>query len=240
MNENMTLPGRVSGLHAVRNIRELGGAEARDGRHVRCGLLYRGSTLEGLEQEERAAIDGLGLRCVLDLRAASEAAEHPEYVPEGASYQRVAGMYEPSGAEMDFSPDAIARMQSVGGADDIMRTLYLTMVRGNPALHALVEPREQRPRGRPARRARRHGCRRPRARSLPAGRIRPRPRKARDTPRPLSRVGSTRPKTRAPLDQRLGTVILLQPVGDSHSPAAGWGQVAPSTGCNLSPNGCRF
>ena len=139
MNENMTLPGRVSGLHAVRNIRELGGAEARDGRHVRCGLLYRGSTLEGLEQEERAAIDGLGLRCVLDLRAASEAAEHPEYVPEGASYQRVAGMYEPSGAEMDFSPDAIARMQSVGGADDIMRTLYLTMVRGNPALHALVE-----------------------------------------------------------------------------------------------------
>ncbi len=139
MSEDETLPGRVPGLSAVRNIRELGGIEARDGRHVRRGLLYRGSALGGLGQEERAAIDALGLRCVFDLRAASEAAEHPEYVPDGASYQRVAGMYEPSGAEMDFSPDAIARMQGVGGAEDIMRTLYLTMVRENPALHALVE-----------------------------------------------------------------------------------------------------
>ncbi len=139
MSEDKTLPGCVPGLPAVRNIRELGGIKARDGRHVRHGLLYRGSTLEGLTNEEQAAVDSLDLRCVLDLRAASEAAEHPEYVPAGAVYQRVAGMYEPSGAEMDFSPAAIGRMESVGGAEDIMLTLYLTMARDNPALHALVE-----------------------------------------------------------------------------------------------------
>lgn len=139
MSEDKTLPGYVPGLPAVRNIRELGGIQARDGRHVRHGLLYRGSTLEGLGQEERDVIDNLGLRCVLDLRAESEAAEHPEHVPREAVYQRVAGMYEPSGAEMDFSPAAIGRMESLGGAENIMQTLYLTMVRDNPALHALVD-----------------------------------------------------------------------------------------------------
>lgn len=134
-----SLPGYVPGFPAVKNIRELGGIEARDGRRVRRGLLYRGSALDDLDGAQRHAVDGLGLRHVFDLRAASEATEHPEYVPAGAAYQRVAGMYEPNGAEMDFSPDAIARMQSVGSADDIMRTLYLTMVRGNDALQALAE-----------------------------------------------------------------------------------------------------
>ncbi len=133
-----SLPGHVHGLSPVRNIRELGGIEARDGRRVRRGLLYRGSVLGGFSASERRAVDALGIRCVLDLRSAAEADEHPDEVPNGASYQRVAGMYEPDGTEMDFSPDAIARMQSVGGSQDIIRVLYLTMVRGNPALHALV------------------------------------------------------------------------------------------------------
>ncbi len=47
-----------------------------------------------------SAVDGLGLRHVFDLRAASKATEHTEYVPAGAAYQRVAGMYEPNGVEM--------------------------------------------------------------------------------------------------------------------------------------------
>jgi protein-tyrosine phosphatase len=134
-----TLPGYVPGIPAIRNFRELGGIEARDGRRVRHGLLFRGSTLDNLTDKERAAIDDLGIACVLDLRAASEAADHPEYIPESASYQRIAGMYDFEGDEMDFSPAAIARMESAGGPVDIMRALYLSMVHDNPALHALVD-----------------------------------------------------------------------------------------------------
>ena len=134
-----TLPGHVPGIPAIRNIRELGGVEARDGRRVRHGLLFRGSTLDNLADEERAAIDGLDLRFILDLRAEGEAAQHPEYIPEGASCQRIAGMYDPDGNEMDFSPAAIARMESMGEPVDIMRTLYLSMVHDNSALHALVD-----------------------------------------------------------------------------------------------------
>ncbi|WP_321974144.1 tyrosine-protein phosphatase [Paratractidigestivibacter sp.] len=138
--DEKNLPGYVSGFDPERNIRELGGIEARDGRRVRHGLLYRGSTLGNLSDEERAGVDGLGLACIFDLRAAAEADAFPEYIPEGTAHQRVAGMYGPDGAEMDFSPAAIARMESSGGEPvDIMRALYLSMVRDNPALHALVD-----------------------------------------------------------------------------------------------------
>ena len=133
------LPGSVAGFDPERNIRELGGLVARDGRRVRSGLLLRGSTLDNLTEEERAAVDALDLRFILDLRAKQEAAAHPEYTPEGTTYQRIAGMYDPTGAEMEFSPAAIAGMEALGGPNDIMRALYLTMVSGNPALHALVD-----------------------------------------------------------------------------------------------------
>ena len=132
-------PGCITGLPLAMNVRELGGIETRDGRRIKRGLLYRGSTLAGLDDRQRAIIDGLGIRFVFDLRAAGEASKHLEYIPEGATYRRVAGMYEPNGAEMDFSPDAIARIEEESGSDDIMHALYLSMVHSNPALHALVE-----------------------------------------------------------------------------------------------------
>ena len=137
--DTSNLPGIVAGFAPERNVRELGGLVARDGHRVRLGMLLRGSTLDNLSDEERSAVDALDLRFILDLRAKQEAAAHPEYIPEDATYQRVAGMYDLDGAEMDFSPAAIAGMSSVGGPESIMRTLYLTMVRDNPALHTLVD-----------------------------------------------------------------------------------------------------
>lgn len=132
--------GHIAGFPLLMNMRELGGIEAADGRHVRRGLLYRGGALANLTPAERERVDGFGLRRILDLRSAAEASESPDYVPRGVEYLRVAGMYDAVGNEMDFSPAAVARLAAANSRPmRFMRGLYMSMVRGNPAMHAIVE-----------------------------------------------------------------------------------------------------
>ena len=131
--------GFIPGFPLPMNIRDLGGIKAADGRRVKSGLFFRGSALTGLSPEQRRIVDGFGLRRILDLRAAGEAQGKDDYVPEGAEYLRIPGMYDGQGVEMDFSPAAIERMNLEH--DDpmlFMRELYVSMAHGNPAMHALV------------------------------------------------------------------------------------------------------
>ena len=135
-----TTPGYVPGFLDTFNLRDLGGIQARDGRRVRHGLLYRGSTLAGLDDAQRMLVDAFGLRFILDLRARGEAAEAEDYVPEGTAYLRVGGMRMADGSEVDFSPSGIGKMrdkiQTVG--ENFMLDLYTSMVFDNPAVHELV------------------------------------------------------------------------------------------------------
>ena len=136
-----TLPGYVPGFRDTLGLRDLGGLEGADGRAVRHGLLFRGSSLVGLDEAERRRIDGLGLRLVLDLRATGEADGQDDYVPDGAEYLRISGMYDSQGREVDFSPAGIDRIseQIADSPETFMSRLYGSMMFGNPAVHALVE-----------------------------------------------------------------------------------------------------
>jgi protein-tyrosine phosphatase len=135
--------GYVPGFAPELNLRELGGLPTDDGRTVRRGLFYRGSALVGLGQRERALVDGMGLRYVLDLRAAGEASGNEDYLAEGTDYQRIGGMRFDDGSEVDFSPEAIARFEEMDPQlfedGSFMKRLYVGMAFGNPAVHALVE-----------------------------------------------------------------------------------------------------
>ena len=132
--------GYVAGFPQVMGLRDLGGLQATDGRRVRHGMLYRGSALVGLANEQKELVDGFGLRFILDLRAAGEAAGKEDYVPSGASYLRIGGMYDEEGAEVDFSPAGIERIAEAIAQDPstFMRQLYASMMFGNPAVHELV------------------------------------------------------------------------------------------------------
>lgn len=134
-------PGYVPGFPDMLNLRELGGLASADGRTVRHGLLYRGSTLENLTDEQCALVDGLGLRFMLDLRAAGEAEGRPDYLPDGTEYLRIGGMYDSEGLEIDFSPAGIARMSHLIEAqqDNFIGSLYVSMMFDNPALRVLME-----------------------------------------------------------------------------------------------------
>ncbi|HQE70511.1 MAG TPA: tyrosine-protein phosphatase [Atopobiaceae bacterium] len=132
--------GYITGLPLLMNVRELGGIESADGRCIRHGLLYRGSALTGLGTEQSSIVDGFGLRCIFDLRAKTETDGQEDYVPEGAEYHRIAGMYDAAGSEMGFSPTAVANFLAMNNDPiEIMRALYISMAHGNPAVHALID-----------------------------------------------------------------------------------------------------
>lgn len=134
-------PGYVAGFPDMLNLRDLGGLVASDGRIVRHGLLYRGSTLENLTQEQCRLVDGFGLRFLLDLRAEGEAEGKPDYIPDGTEYVRIGGMYDSEGYEIDFSPAGITRMNAMIEAqqEGFMAYLYASMMFDNPALRILMD-----------------------------------------------------------------------------------------------------
>lgn len=135
-----TTPGYVPGFRDELSLRDLGGQRALDGRHVRHGLIYRGSALTDLTSQELAALEALDLRLILDLRAQGEVSGKEDVVPAGTEYLRIAGMYDEDGNEQDFSPAGIARiMETIADPSLFMRGLYASMMFGNPAMHALVE-----------------------------------------------------------------------------------------------------
>ena len=134
-------PGYLPGFEDVRALRDLGGRRTRDGRLVRRGCFYRGAALADLSEEERTRALGLNIRSVLDLRAEGERADKADWVPEGADYHHVSGMYADDGDEVDFSPAGIARLQDrfASEGERFMANLYAGMAHDNPALHRLAD-----------------------------------------------------------------------------------------------------
>ena len=135
--------GYVPGFAPELNLRELGGLPTGDGRRVRHGLFFRGSSLVDLDAQELARVDSLHLSYILDMRSAGETEGKPDYVPADCAYDRIGGMYFPTGEEVDFSPGAIERFERMypGAMTDgrFMERLYVEMAFGNPAMHALVD-----------------------------------------------------------------------------------------------------
>lgn len=136
-----TMPGYVDGFRPTLGLRELGGWKTVDGRTVKRGLFYRGSAPFDLSQAERELFDGLGLRFILDLRSEGECIDRADYVPSGATYARVGGMYDAHGDEVDFSPMGIARIEKQIQQDPagFMLGLYTSMMLKSPAVRTMVD-----------------------------------------------------------------------------------------------------
>ena len=78
-------PGEEYKLEGAVNFRELGGYPAADGRTVRWGQFYRSGALGELSSPgDRAFLQGLGLKSVVDLRSRGEAAALPDPAVPGA------------------------------------------------------------------------------------------------------------------------------------------------------------
>ncbi|MGH1562298.1 tyrosine-protein phosphatase [Mumia sp. DW29H23] len=71
-------PGSPIPVATLPNLRSLGGWPTADGRRVREGVLFRSTDLSRLAGTDVTAVEGLGVRTVVDLRTASERRRRPD------------------------------------------------------------------------------------------------------------------------------------------------------------------
>lgn len=76
-DENISTFQRYPGLTSVYNIRDFGNYEARDGRIVRPGVLYRSGRLSNLNTQDLAYIEALDPGRIFDLRTTREVQANP-------------------------------------------------------------------------------------------------------------------------------------------------------------------
>ena len=129
------------------NFRELGGYEADEGKHIKWGQIWRGiPTCKLTGEADRAKLDALGLRLILDLRSSGEVQKEPDYVPDGARLVQICGLCAEDGHEISFAPDDIAALmkgyeESADGST-FVQAMYERMLFGNKAFKELFRALE--------------------------------------------------------------------------------------------------
>lgn len=144
---NHPAPGAELPFEGARNFRDLGGWPAAGGKTVRWGLLYRGTCTAPLTSPaDRALLDSLGLKLILDLRSTKEAQKAPDLVPEGAELIQQCALCAGDGHEIGFSPEDIALLRQAvpaeAGEEGFLQGMYLQMLQGNRAYRILFQALE--------------------------------------------------------------------------------------------------
>lgn len=92
-------------LHAVFNLRDLGGYPTGDGRRTRWRRLLRGAGLHRLEDRDLETVRALGLRTAIDLRTAGELQESGGYPSVLEADVRALPMVRATWGTGDIDPD---------------------------------------------------------------------------------------------------------------------------------------
>lgn len=130
------------------NLRDLGGYEARDGRRVKWGRIFRSSNLGRLTDRGLAQIKQLGIKLVCDFRTEAEAHKQPNRFPDSAAVDYVRLPIQHG----DFEPTTVFERIKKGDYDwiseDFMIRGYVDSVERYPEVWArffqlLVEPRRR-------------------------------------------------------------------------------------------------
>jgi len=75
---------RLLAVSGTKNLRDLGGYRAADGRMTKWNMLYRSDNLAHLDESGMKAFEALGIRAITDLRSGPERLQEPDRIP--ASY----------------------------------------------------------------------------------------------------------------------------------------------------------
>ena len=131
-------PGTQLPFAGATNFRELGGYPADEGK------TWRGvCTARLTDPADRARLDALGLRLILDLRSTAEAQAEPDYVPDGARLVQICALCGDDGHEISFAPGDIERMMHTAReGENILYRMYRQMLFGNKAFKELFRALE--------------------------------------------------------------------------------------------------
>jgi len=92
---------RVVPIAGSHNLRDMGGYETRDGRHVQWGKLYRSGVMSQLTAADREEFRRLGIVAIYDLRATKERVRRPTDWHHGADVDLFSREYELSVGALD-------------------------------------------------------------------------------------------------------------------------------------------
>lgn len=128
----------------ITNFRDIGGHRTRDGRRVRRGLAYRSTELSRIDEADRAELEALGIRTVVDLRTSAERARWPEEdkLPRSAAYVLADVLADaPDGTPAQFipimhDPEAVRERLGSGRGVALFERHYRDFVRLSSAREA--------------------------------------------------------------------------------------------------------
>ena len=97
-------------MRNVMNFRDIGGHTTIDDRVIKKGVFFRSAALWLANEEELEEIQGLGLRTILDFRAARQVKDHPDPVIPGADYINECAAFGNIGDDLNYSPYELIEM----------------------------------------------------------------------------------------------------------------------------------
>ena len=127
----------------VKNLRDLGGIPAADGKTVKYGKLYRSGHLGKINSETAEKLrDRKSLRTVIDLRAPAELAHKRDVVPAGVDYLHIPPLTDEQNPAVtrETGPSILKKIMKIeSGARTYLSDTYRTMISSEPSLAALRE-----------------------------------------------------------------------------------------------------
>jgi protein-tyrosine phosphatase len=114
---------RIVKLETLYNFRELGGLPAAGGCRVKYGLLYRSGDLPQPSEADKAVLEALGLKTVVDFRGAFEASTVPDWLPSSVTRRYLVSI--DAGNVMDFEAIQLKELS----AEDVMDRIYASLIR---------------------------------------------------------------------------------------------------------------
>lgn len=70
------------------NFRDLGGYRNKEGKYIKQGLIYRSSAITTLSLKDRATLDDLNIKTVIDFRSKEEISQHQQLLPSSVSSEQ--------------------------------------------------------------------------------------------------------------------------------------------------------
>lgn len=123
------------GLVGGENFRDFGGYKTQDGKLVKTAMLFRSNQLNLLTAEDYQRVNQLGIRLVVDFRAASERADAPT-LWQGKKIPHFLPLAMPPTGKLKPVQDEIGRLVETNGSIDELNKLAVALYRELPFEHA--------------------------------------------------------------------------------------------------------
>ncbi len=125
--EKFVLAERRLTLEGAPNFRDLGGYQARDGRHLKWGRIYRSSKLSALSTSDIAYVRRLGVTLICDFRQAMEQELEPTILGDNPTH-RVANLPISPGSSQSFMAGLYKGIIDVHDSAAFMETMNRELV----------------------------------------------------------------------------------------------------------------